>query len=166
MAKARPGFTLLELLVVMSLVIIVGGLSLVVSMDSFRSYTFRSSRDVLVSTLARARAQSINNVCVGSGCTGGKPHGVYIATSGGYVTQYVLYQGTTYATANHALDNPVAVTSVARAIAMSGTQDFSFSQLAATSTGGSVALYVGPAGAPMAISTVTVSPEGRIVWSN
>jgi Tfp pilus assembly protein FimT len=157
---------LLELLVVMSLLIIVGGFSLIVSMDSFRGYTFRNGRDLLVATLERARAESVNNICLGAGCTGGKPHGVYIAASGGYVTQFVIYQGTSYATANHALDNPVTLDSVAHAIAMSGTQDFSFSQLAATSTGGSAALYVGTAAAPIATSTITVSSEGRIAWSN
>ena len=91
--KTRAGMTLAEVIVVMAILSIVAAISLAVSMDSYRGYAFRGDRDMLVAVLQKARSQAINNICRGSSCTNGKPHGVHFASPG----QYVIFEGTDFA---------------------------------------------------------------------
>ena len=72
------GFTMIEILVVIGLFAIAGGFALWVSMESYRGSSFFADRDMFVAVLQRARAEAVNNVCLGAGCTDGKPHGVHI----------------------------------------------------------------------------------------
>ncbi len=57
-------FTLIEAAGRARLLTIVGGLGLIMSMDDFRGYSFRSERDTIVSALEKARSQSISNICL------------------------------------------------------------------------------------------------------
>ena len=162
------GFTLIEILIVMGLVAIVGGFTLAISADSFRGTSFHGSRDIIVATLLRARAQAVNNICLGASCIGGMPHGVHVATdAGGRITQLTLFQGATYALADHSLDSVIDIGSnVSRAVLFLGTPDVTFTQLSGTSTTAVMRLYEGTVGAPTSTSTITIGAEGQVLWTN
>lgn len=56
------GFTLIEVLVVIGILMMIIGLGLLVSFDSYRGYLFRSERSVVVAVLERARSKAMNNI--------------------------------------------------------------------------------------------------------
>jgi prepilin-type N-terminal cleavage/methylation domain-containing protein len=61
-AKTRRGFTLVEIIISIGILAIILSLGLSVSMDFFRSYSFRSEKNTVVSILQNARSQSLNNI--------------------------------------------------------------------------------------------------------
>ncbi len=67
--RIHRAFTLIETLVVLGLIGALMTLSLLLSMDVYRSTAFRSTRAVLVSTLTTARSRSLANL-------NQSPHGV------------------------------------------------------------------------------------------
>ena len=131
----------------------IAGVALLVSMNSYRGTTFNNDRNLLVATLAHARAQAINNICLGSGCADGKKHGVHIQSDA-----YIAFQGTTY--------NPADATNArfdsSTLISKSGLTDIIFSQLSATTTTiGDIVLSLNER-----ISTTTIGSNGTIVWTH
>lgn len=85
--KNNAGFTLLELLIVIGLISFLAVMGLLLSMDSYRSYSFNYEERLLISILQRARSQAMANldqdqhcawvqgsnyvISKGSACTGG-----------------------------------------------------------------------------------------------
>lgn len=158
-ARSLPqaGFTIIEILVVVSLFAVISGFGLIVGMDSYRGYAFRADRDTLVSLLERARSQSINNICVGASCTNGKPHGVFVDAVS---SRYILFQGATYATRDSANDEVAAASPL---VGRSGLSEVVFAQLSGNaSPAGDIVL----SGAVGQISTVSINAVGRISWTN
>lgn len=162
-----PGFTLIEILVVMGILVIVAGFGLFVSMDSFRGYSFHSERDSLISILQKARSQAVNNMCFGaSACTSGKAHGVHIAVQGGVLT-YTVFQGNTYNAAD-TLNEVIPARYAAVAVGVGGFTDITFSPLAATTTPTPITartlhLYDS---AGKDSSDISINAEGQILWTN
>ena len=155
---SQTGFTLLEVLVVMGIMTMLGGFALIVSMDVYRSFSFRTERDMLISVLQKARSQSMSNMCLGPGCTDGRPHGVHVSTG-----QYVVFQGATYATRDVSVDEVIAAENGAARIAPSSLTDVVFTQLSgAAAPVGTIGL-LDDAGH---ISTTTINSEGQITWGN
>ncbi len=155
------GFTLIEILVVMGMLAIVGGFGLIVSMDSFRNYSFKDERDVIVSALQKARSQSINNMCFGSNCSDGKPHGVKILPG-----QYVIFQGPDYIDRDSAVDT--VIKSVYAPTVVTGFSEVVFSPLsgnASTSPPGSWTVSASDSAGSEG-SVITVGPEGEIRWTH
>ena len=144
---------MIEIIVVMSLFVIIAGLGLFVSMDTYRGFMFRSERDVVVSLLHKARSQALNNMCFGT-CTGGKPHGVHFAAG-----QYTIFQGYTYAGRDVAVDEITVSQNLAATV--SPLVDIVFSPLAATTTGATFTVTQGSN-----TSVITVGAEGQIQWTN
>lgn len=56
------GFTLVEILVSITIFTIVLGLGLFMTMDTYRAYISRSERDMVVSELQLARSRAMNNI--------------------------------------------------------------------------------------------------------
>jgi hypothetical protein len=138
----------------MGFIAIIGGFTLIVSLDSYRSYSFRSDRDLLVTALLHARSLAVGNVCSGAACTEGKPHGVSIQPN-----QFVIFQGATYATRDVAED---AVIQANPAITHSGLPEVVFTELSANpNVTGSITL-TDPVGNS---SVVTIGAEGQIFWT-
>jgi Tfp pilus assembly protein FimT len=143
--------------VVMALLAAISGLGLIVGMESYRGYAFRADRDTLVSLLERARAQSINNICVGTSCTNGKPHGVFVDVPGNH---YVLFQGATYGTRDSAIDE---VTGANVGVTRSGLTEVVFAQLSGeVNLSGDIVL----SGVAGTVSTTSINAEGQISWTN
>lgn len=156
--KSGAGFTLLEVLVVMGIMTILGGFALIVSMDAYRGFAFRAERDMLISVLHKARSQSMNNVCLGTGCTDGKPHGVHVETG-----QYVIFQGASYATRDSAVDEVIVASNGAASISPLSLSNVMFTQLSGVATPVGTIGLIDTAGH---ISTTTINSEGQISWSN
>ena len=150
----RRGFSLIEIIVVMSLFIAVAGMGLFVSMDSYRGFMFRSERDSVVSLLNKARSQALNNMCFGATCSGGKAHGVHFAAG-----QYTIFQGYTYAGRDVASDEVVAARDLAASV--TPLTDIVFSPLAATTSSGTFTVTQDSHS-----SVITVGTEGQIQWTN
>jgi len=56
------GFTLIELLIAVVILAAIIGLGLFISFDFYKSYSFHSERNTIVSILKKARSQSLNNI--------------------------------------------------------------------------------------------------------
>jgi prepilin-type N-terminal cleavage/methylation domain-containing protein len=79
--QSKNGFTLIEILVVVGIIGLILSMGLITSFDSYRGYTFRSERAVLVSTLEKARSRAMANMFE-------TVHGVcYIAPN------YIIFRG-------------------------------------------------------------------------
>jgi prepilin-type N-terminal cleavage/methylation domain-containing protein len=148
------GITMIEVLVVMGIFVLVSGFALLFSVDSLRGSTFQGDRDLFVSLLQRARAQAMSNMCTGSGCTDGKPHGV--ARVG---NTYVLFEGSSYATRTPAADS---VFTASEAVTRTGDTEVVFGQLSGTTTLRKEFTHTSAAH----VSTTTVETNGRIFWTN
>lgn len=152
------GFTLLEILIVMGLILMVVAFGLIVSFDDYRGINFRNERDIVVNVIQKARGQAINNMCFGAGCTDGKPHGVYFATAG----QYTVFQGADYASRDSAVDEVIPARD--KAAAVSGMTSVVFDRLRADAvTAGGTTLTVTQGSH---VSVITIEPEGRVWWTN
>lgn len=118
------GFTLVEIVVVMAIFTLLIGLGLFMSMDSYRGFSFRSERDVVVSLLEKARSRAMANIYQ-------TPWGVCTIGS-----DYVIFRGTT-CTPGGATNESLAKKSPA--VGVSGfSSGIWFSQLSGTTTGGTV----------------------------
>lgn len=146
----QQGLTLIEILVVIGLLMIIGCLIGFVNLDAWRGSVFRGERNLLVSSLQRARSQSFNNVCLGSGCTDGRPHGVSIQSG-----RYVIFQGSSYASRDAAVDQVVDASSL---VSHAGLAEIVFGQLRGNAgAAGDIILSDGVRSA-----TISVNSEGAI----
>ena len=143
------GFTLIEVLVVMTLFSLFASFGLFIGLDFYRNYAFHSAESVSVSAIQKARMRSLVNM-------NQAPHGVRIEQS-----HYTIFEGASYASRLAVLDEVIALPA---AVSISGISSFPldivFNQL-----DGSVA-------APASIrlsdgarsSTIKINTEGRIDW--
>lgn len=122
------GFTLIEIIVVLTIISFIAGLALVISMDSYGSHNSKIEQDKLLGVLQKARSQSLANM-------NQKPHGVYFDASS---TQYTLFQGPDYASRDTSFDLPFTLLNPP--YSLSGATSVVFSQLTGTTTQTSVSL--------------------------
>lgn len=145
--------TLIEILVVLGLVALIGGFSMVMGVDSFRKQIFRSDRDLLISSLHRARALAISNTCFGA-CPGndGLPHGVRIELG-----QFIIFQGDTF----NPSDEYNEVVEMTGGALVTGLPEIIFEPLSGEvlSPGDIVITDSG------VVSTTTIGVEGQIFWT-
>ncbi len=80
----KKGFTLIEILIVLGLLIFITSLGLFISLDTITRSSVYEERDFLVSLLWDTRAQALANVHE-------KPHGIFITD-----TEYILFEGAAY----------------------------------------------------------------------
>ncbi len=159
--KSDKGFTLIELMIVLSIISLVVGIGLFFDFDSFRGHSFNSDRDTLISALQHARAKAVNNICRGDGseCSGGKPHGVYIDDLN---DKYVIFQGSNYSSSspfNVILDASPTMTYEVGSLAK-----IVFEQLSGNVTSvGDIKLKDDASGRT---SVITINSEGQIIWTN
>ena len=151
-SKYVRGFSFIEILVVMGIFVILGTLSLFVSMDTYHGSNFRSDRDLVVTLLQHARAQAMHNICTGT-CTDGKPHGVYIGSG-----TYTVFQGSSYATRDVAEDQTYTANST---LVATGDSEVVFANVTGVVSASRTITLTAEQN-----STITVDPSGRISWTN
>lgn len=155
------GFTLIEVLVVLGILVVLFGFGAALGLDAFRRYAFHNERDLLVAVMQKARSQSVSNLCLGAGCTGGRPHGVNF-TSGGYT----LFQGPSYAARDAGVDENYQ-TSYSINFSPSSFSEVVFHQLAGSASTTPVNVWnLDLSDTAGETSTITVNSEGRIFWTN
>ena len=89
----KNGFTLIEILVVIAVLVVIIGFSMVVDFSSFKGNTFISERDTIVSALQRARSRAMANL-------GQTTYGVCFTSP-----NYVIFKGPTCTTGENILAN-------------------------------------------------------------
>ena len=144
----------MELVIVIGLLTAIVGISMLASIDMYRAHLFRGDRDMLIGVLQKARSRAMNNICLGSGCSDGKPHGVHFEAG-----EYVLFQGTSYS-ASDPLNEHFSVNDN---VAISGLADVVFSQLSGDAAPEGDITIADDAGHT---SVITVNNEGQILWTN
>lgn len=158
--KYKRGFTLIEILIVVGIMTLLGGVTLIVSMDNYHAYAFRAERDTLVSLLQKARSQSMSNICLptNGSCTNGKAHGVYVSAG-----QYTVFQGQSYGARDGAVDEIYLVRGVDVKPKSGSLTEVVFAQLS-----GDVLVpgYISLLNSDGHVSTTTITSEGTITWTN
>ena len=148
------GFTLMEVIVTIALMSVLLGLGLILSMDVYRGTIYRSTRQVLISSLTTARGRALSNMYQST-------HGVCYASP-----DFVIFRGTTYSAAslyNETVPgNPsVTLSSTGGFITCGSGTGIVFSQLAATTSNTGI-ITVSESG--HADETVSVNSLGTIIW--
>ena len=138
------GFTLVEVLVVIAIMVILMGITAPFLVSAYNDYQFRSERDLAVSLIRRARAYSMAG-------TNGKDHGLKIASS-----SYVIFEGTSYAARDTAKD---IIDSRNTNITITGASEIVFSYLTGRSSTAILVLSDG-----ISTASASVNTEGLISW--
>lgn len=152
------GFTLIEIIIVVGLLVFVAYIILSTNFSSYRSYSFRDERDTLINNLQRMRSLAMNNICYGT-CTSGTSHSVHFETS-----EYILYQGEDWDSHDSEADEIVKINPVMQ---ISGPTDIVFTPLSGDVT-------VTPSGSyditltdnMSHSSVITLNKVGQIKWTN
>lgn len=152
----KNGFTLIEVLVTLGLLVILAAVLAAASPGLYRGYGAHDVRDTLVAALMHARSQAMNGVCTGSVCTGAPAHGVHIDEMHGRLHDVVLFQGTAY-DANDPLNASVFTGSISQTVFYSGPAEVIFAPLSGDAAPATMLLWGGSA-----TSTITVGAEGQI----
>lgn len=140
----KRGFTIVEIMIGLGILLIIVGLGLFLSMDLYRSYAFRSEQGTVLSVLHRARTRALSNI-------NQLPHGVHFQAD-----KYVIFEGFTFvASASNNEDFPAsgAVTHTPTSL------DVVFDQL----TGNTAPATIVLAGQGHT-ATISFNSEGKIDW--
>ncbi len=143
--RSSPGFSIIEVVMVIGIIAIVFGLGLSFSLSIYQSQMLNAERDNLAVILGRARSEALSNL-------NESDHGVYIGSD-----NYVIFQGDTYASRNAAGDEIFPRTG---GLIISGLSEVNFRSLDARVAGpGTVTLTNG-----IRTVAVSVNGEGMIDW--
>lgn len=135
------GFTLIEVLIVLGILVVALSFGLFVGMDAYRATAARSERDALVAVLARARSRALANIDQSS-------WGVCVDGS-----EYVLFSGTDCVSGSgeRVAISPGSLVTISVPVV--------FSPLAATSSNATVTIKQNGR-----TDAITINYEGRIDW--
>lgn len=143
------GFTLIEILISIGILALIASLGLFISLDFFRSYSFRSEQSVIVSLLQNARSKSLNNI-------NQVRHGVHFEVNPNL--KYIIFEGSSYDSSNPS--NLTINSSYNSAISSPSLPfDVIFDQLSGTSTPLTITASDGTKS-----YNVKVNSEGQIDW--
>jgi Tfp pilus assembly protein FimT len=129
----NKGISLIEIMVVIGLFAIIASFSAFMGIDDFRRTVSKNDIEVIMRMLSKARSQAISNVCLGSSCSEGQPHGFHIEQG-----SYTIFQGNTYNPSDSLNETVGAEGGI---VSISGISDVVFSQLSGdVSSSGSIIL--------------------------
>jgi len=166
--KRNQGFTLIEIIIVTSIIVAIGSLGLYFGFSNFYGHSFNSNRDILISVLQHARAEAIANICRGNSCEDGKPHGVAIRPND-YPNSYVIFQTESVITPTYSgrtsedTDQDVPIDANPN-FDYSGLNEVVFRQLSGEAISPGSIVISDNTGTHT--STITINSEGQILWTN
>ena len=142
----KKGFSLIELLIVVAIIVVISGLGLFVSLDFYKTYALNSERDIVVGILMKARNKAANNFNQSA-------HGVFVDSTG-----YMVFQGSSYASRNTSYDELIKRNN---SVTASGLSEIVFEQLTGglTTSEGDVTLNNN-----VKSINISLNNEGRINW--
>ena len=143
--KSSTGFTLIEILVVLAILMGLSAAGLIIGIDAYQRYLFRADLSKATALLQKARSSAMSNI-------GETSHGVYF----GDPEKFVLFRGTAYGLL------PSYDLSVEKSKAVTATSipvEIVFTPLSGTTTDGTIAFGDG-----VRNTTITINHEGGINW--
>ncbi len=149
--RARlTGFTLIEVMIVIGLFALLMGLGLALGMDVYRGVLHRGERQIIVDTLATARARAMTNLYESE-------HGVCAAGA-----DLVIFRGASYSASSPTNESVPGNHATTLASTEFGCADggIVFDQLSGRTDGGSITIHEDGRDD----STVEVNEEGAIIW--
>lgn len=142
----RRGFTMIEILVTISILAILIGMGLFMSLDFYRHTLVNDERDLVVSLLLKARTQSIDNLDQ-------LPHGVcFVAPN------YVIFRGTA-CTATSSTSELTPKGGGINITGLTATSSVIFNQLSGDASTTSITLSQ-----DSNVKVISINNEGRIDW--
>lgn len=141
----KSGFTLIEILITITLIGIVVGLGSVVNIDFYSREIRISEQATLVSILQKARSDAMNNI-------NATPHGVHIGN-----TAYVIFHSQSYdpnETDNQTIERNPNITTT-------GLQDIVFEQLSGNTENTGTIILKDPNDLE---KSITIKANGLIEW--
>lgn len=139
------GFSLVETVVVVAILVALAGLGWWTSLSFYRTYALNAEEDIVVSLLTRARAYAMHNINQSA-------HGLYFGNG-----EYVLFQGNSYASRDAQYDERTLRT---YAVTVSGIAEVTFAPLSGeVNAPGDIVL----ADQRRSV-TISINNEGRIEW--
>ncbi len=141
----KAGFTLIEIVIVMAIVMFIGTIGVIVSANSYQRYLFHSDLDTAVALVSKARSSAMHSI-------GEMSHGVYF----GDPDNFILFRGESYASRVISFDLPVERS---KATTASGTSEVIFNPPSGESTNMVLTLSNG-----VQSFNITINDEGGIDW--
>jgi len=155
--QLNHGFTVAEAIVVMGLLALAGSWGLFSGTETYRGNLFGRDCDMVIASLQRARNLAVDNVCLGSECINGKPHGVHFDPT---ENKIVIFQGDDYAGRDQLADEIIEFESKTVYVDDPIGPDVIFDRLSGDSIFQSVILKNGFG----QVATIMVNNVGRIDW--
>ena len=143
-SAAPPGFSVLELVLVVGLLGAIAGFTIIISIDSYQRFAFWSERDTIVALLQRARSQAMSN-------TNGQPHCLRVQSG-----QYIIFPGSAPGGSSDVVVRANDALTVTPTLA-----DVVFEQLSGDVNS---SLTIALADTSGHHATIVVNTEGRIDW--
>jgi prepilin-type N-terminal cleavage/methylation domain-containing protein len=141
--RPNKGFTMIEVLISLAILLVIFSLGLFVSFDFYRSYALRSEKSTIISALQKARNQSLNNI-------NQNKHGVHFDTNG-----YTIFEGSTFAGSTNTTLIPMGYN-----VSVAGVPfDVVFDQLTGQSTDKTISVT-----ANNKTYNTAINSEGQISW--
>lgn len=140
----------------MGLLSIIGSLGLFISMEILRGGSFRNDCDMVVAALWRARSLAVNNMCLGSSCTEGQPHGAHFDP---IKKEVVIFQGGGY-NASDPVNEAIPFDNKTVYVDAFSSIDIIFARVSGNTVTTTIILKDGAGH----ISTIETNSEGRIDW--
>lgn len=151
--SGQRGFTLIEMLIVIGIILVIAGAPLFIDLTSYRADAFRAERAAIVTALQKARADALNNIDQ-------EPHGVAFFPAD-HPKSYVVFEGDTYAVSDP-VKREVFDENYPVAFGATSPDEVVFSQLdGSAGFSGDIAVVDSQRGITAAI---TVNHEGAISW--
>lgn len=155
--KSKQGISLIEVIIAIGLIGLIGSLIGPIHTSEYQQYSFADERSIFVSNLQKARSRAMHNVCLGSECIKGLPHGIHIEEN-----FYTIFQGDTYV-ANDPQNEKIHFHKETK---VTGPIDIIFSPLSGTASTTPVNTWDTVFVRRNLVATTSINVEGLITWTH